>query len=106
MIQCDGRRPTCTRCEKYTTECTYDVAQEGLTRMQNLQQQLDNKTIDHERLQEILRAMEEGTDQEATALLARLRLSLGVDDLHLFAQSLQASSASRYVPIQLVNEIL
>ena len=79
--QCDGRRPVCERCEKHGTECVYDVAQEGLTRMQNLQQQLEATTTDRGKMQSLFNMLQHGSDQEATMLLATLRMGATIDEL-------------------------
>ncbi|KAK5168637.1 uncharacterized protein LTR77_005946 [Saxophila tyrrhenica] len=92
--KCDGARPVCERCRKHGAECIYDVAQEGLTRMQNLQQQLEARTADHGRLQNLFSLLQNGTDQEATSLLARMRMGAGVDELLSVAQPSPMSSMS------------
>ena len=97
LLQCDGKRPICGRCEKHGAECQYDVAQEGVTRMQNLQQQLESKSGEHSKLMNLFNAFQHGSDYEATTLLARLRLGANVDDLLSLVGSTQ-SSASGCVP--------
>lgn len=64
--------------------------------MQNLQQLLENKTEEHERLLRLFFALQDGSDELATNLLARMRMGEGFQAL---AQELGASrqSATRYV---------
>jgi hypothetical protein len=81
LRQCDGKRPICGRCEKHGAECTYDVAQEGMTRMQHLQQQLDIRNAEFTQLQNLFNAMRYASDQQATGLLARMRLGASVEEL-------------------------
>jgi hypothetical protein len=49
--------------------------------MQNLQQQLEVRTTDHERMQDLFNRLQNGSDQEATTLLATLRLGATIDEL-------------------------
>lgn len=72
--QCDGQHPTCARCRQSDTCCTYDVS-EGVTKMQSLKDQLEDKTKEHEQVSALLRVLVEANDHQATTLLARLRLA-------------------------------
>ena len=49
--------------------------------MQHLQQQLDLKSLDNDRLRNLVSTLSEGTDHDATTLLARLRLGENLEDL-------------------------
>ena len=49
--------------------------------MQNLQQQLDMKTVEHDKLVTLLEMLRYSTDYDATTLFARLQLSASVDEL-------------------------
>lgn len=60
--------------------------------MQNLQQQLEIRSADYAKLQSVFAALEQGTDQEATTLLARLRMGASTEDLLHFTQSVHPSS--------------
>lgn len=95
-MQCDGRRPRCTRCEGHSSECVYDVIQEGMTRMQSMQKAVDDKTEDHRRLMSFLELLRYGSDHEAAALLARLRFGESIDSLVAAAEATQ-EDRSRYV---------
>ncbi|KAK3709951.1 hypothetical protein LTR37_010570 [Vermiconidia calcicola] len=79
--KCDGKRPICGRCGKHGVECLYDVAEEGLTRMQNIQRQLESKTQEHGKLVNLFERLRHSTDNEAANILARLRLGACVDEL-------------------------
>jgi len=72
--KCDGLHPICARCRASGLTCEYDVS-EGVTKMQSLKDQLDARTRELESTSAILRVLVEGSDQEATELLARLRLT-------------------------------
>ena len=71
IVQCDGRRPVCGRCEKNGADCIYDVAQEGITRMQNLQQLLEKKNEDHNRLLTLFNEFQFGSDDTVSQLADR-----------------------------------
>lgn len=92
--QCDGKRPICARCEKHGAECIYDVAQEGVTRMQHLQNQLTSKSDDYDKLKQLFEAMQGGDNQRATMLLAKLRMGDSIDDLLSYVGESQGSSSS------------
>lgn len=52
-----------------------------MTRMQGLQQQLEQRTEDHDRLMVLMNALQHGSDDTATLLLARLRIGESIDEL-------------------------
>lgn len=68
--------------------------------MQNLQQQLEGKTGEHTKLVNLFNAMQRGSDQEATTLLARLRLGADVDDLLTMVEATQVSSRFVLTPFR------
>ncbi len=49
--------------------------------MQNLQQQLDSRTSEHGKLVSLFNALQHGSDQDATSILARLRMGSSIDEL-------------------------
>lgn len=57
--------------------------------MQNLQQQLDTMSVDYGDLKGLFHVLQTGTDQEATALLARLRIGQSREELMASVASLQ-----------------
>ena len=61
--------------------------------MQHLQQQIENKNQNLNRLMDLFNALQNGTDHEATTLLARLRLGESIDDLLSSVQPNQPSSS-------------
>lgn len=69
------------RCQVKGARCEYDVAQEGLTRMQGLQQKLDAKTRECDRAMVILHAFQDCSDDDAARILAQLRLRESIDDV-------------------------
>lgn len=70
----------CSRCEKDDADCVFDVG-DGMTRMQGLQQQLEQRTEDHDRLMVLMNALQHSSDDIATLLLARLRIGESIDEL-------------------------
>lgn len=79
-IKCSGKRPVCRSCKSVDTECRWEVP-EGLTRIEGLKQKLQsvmNRVDDSESL---VGGMRGGSDEEATMLLARLRLGDSVAEL-------------------------
>ncbi len=76
--------PVCLggRCEKAgIQECEYDVAEKGITRMQNLQQNLQAQNEQYDRLKGLLDVMQGGSDFQATTILAEIRMGRDVEDL-------------------------
>ncbi|KAI7203320.1 hypothetical protein D0869_06270 [Hortaea werneckii] len=78
--KCDGKHPTCNRCSASGSKCVYDVPSEGITKMQSLQQRLDlktselhAKTIELQNAMVVLTNLQQGTDSQASEVLARLR---------------------------------
>jgi uncharacterized protein YbaP (TraB family) len=64
-----------------------------MTRMQNLQKQLTSKSEDLEKLKMLFEALSRGSDQQATMLLAQLRLGDSIDDLLSYISGDQQSSS-------------
>lgn len=83
----------CARCQKDDAVCVFDVG-DGLTKMQGLQQQLDQRNEDHDRLMTLLDAFRDSSDDIATLLLARLRIGESIE--HLVA-SLEDQDEDRMV---------
>lgn len=79
--QCDGVRPTCARCQRAGMDCLYDIAIQGVTRMQGLQQQLRSRTDDYDRLVALFSRFQYSTDEEASMLLARVRTGESIETL-------------------------
>jgi len=85
LVYCDERRPTCLRCKTAGRgRCVYPRSEEaGVTtlREQLLHYQLDCRTRDLRVILYLLRVLRHAGDEEATAALARLRLSTEVSRL-------------------------
>jgi ABC-type phosphate/phosphonate transport system ATPase subunit len=64
-----------------------------MTRMQNLQKQLTSKSEDLEKLKMLFEALSRGSDQQATTLLAQLRLGDSINDLLSYISGDQQSSS-------------
>lgn len=73
-------RPACERCISGHNVCNYDM-EEGMTRQEYLRSQLSDQANEMAQLETILYAMRHGTDEEATEVLARLRLGESVAQL-------------------------
>ncbi|KAK3613984.1 hypothetical protein LTR56_027553 [Elasticomyces elasticus] len=72
--QCNGKHPNCARCAARYNTCVYNVADEGVTRMQHLQQKLQSKTFELDQTGKVLQSLRNSSDNEAAATLAALRL--------------------------------
>ena len=101
-LQCDGTRPRCNRCNDNDLTCQYDVA-EGVSRAERMKiMKRDSITGELEDLKRIITSLRSGTDDQAAAVLARLRLGESPEDV---AKSLPmtVSPASgqppRYAPL-------
>jgi hypothetical protein len=71
--KCSGTRPACTYCTERSLNCAYSVA-EGATRTNDLKRRLRETSNKAHVFGLLLEVMREGTDQEATTVLARLRI--------------------------------
>lgn len=87
--KCNGKHPSCARCQAGGVQCVYDVTSEGITKMQDLQQKLESKSQDLIRAMTIINVMQQGSDQDATEILARLRLG---DPLQKVADALETKA--------------
>ncbi|KAF2764676.1 hypothetical protein EJ03DRAFT_18075 [Teratosphaeria nubilosa] len=79
--KCDGRHPCCVRCKRTGATCTYDVAQEGITKMQSLQQKLDDSNTTLDLVMTVIAKLQSSSDVEASNILARLRLGENIMDI-------------------------
>jgi hypothetical protein len=91
--QCNGRHPTCYRCHARDLECVYDVS-EGMTKRQHLNNELSEQKEELTRAKAVLRVLQFGTDQEATASLARLRIGSTVSQEYQLLQTQALPPAS------------
>lgn len=85
LAYCDEARPTCARCVAAGRgPCAYrtqDASLDTIAELERLQYQLDCKTRDLNVVVLLLRILRHSSDSEATAALARLRLSTEVQPL-------------------------
>lgn len=71
--KCTGERPVCRYCSDRGLDCSWDVA-DGLTRTSDLKRRLQKATTRLLAPDLIFAALRDGTDNESTEVLARLRL--------------------------------
>jgi hypothetical protein len=88
--KCSGTRPACTYCTERNLDCTYSVA-EGATRTNDLKRRLRETSNKAHVFGLLLEVMRQGTDEEATTLLARLRIG---ETLQVILRSLPVSASS------------
>ncbi|CAN9090295.1 unnamed protein product [Alternaria alternata] len=79
--KCDGTRPQCNRCKENKLSCQYDVA-EGVSRAERMKiMKRDSMTGELDDLKRIVTSLRSGTDDQAAAVLARLRLGEAPEDV-------------------------
>jgi hypothetical protein len=71
--KCSGDRPTCSYCNERGLNCSYNVA-EGTTRTNDLKRKLREATSRAHVFGLVLAVMREGSDDQATTVLAKLRM--------------------------------
>jgi hypothetical protein len=89
---CDCNRPTCTRCQLDNAACAYEnaaVGTYGADDIADLKYQLECQTREYRELIFLLRLFRFGSDQDATALLARIRIG---DNVETIVESLRGST--------------
>jgi hypothetical protein len=96
--RCSGTRPACAYCIGRNLDCNYSVA-EGATRTDDLKRRLRESLDKAYASGLVLEGMRKGTDDEAPAVLARLRMG---ESLREIICSLRVSSSSRISEFQLV----
>jgi hypothetical protein len=83
--RCSGERPACQFCNHRELICSYEVA-DGLTRGEDLKRRLREAICRADNLEKILKAMQCGTSEDSTMLLAKMRLGAPIEEL-LFTAS-------------------
>ncbi|KAI4751493.1 hypothetical protein E4T52_16051 [Aureobasidium sp. EXF-3400] len=78
--KCNGERPSCSVCRTRGLSCMYDVA-EGATRTEDLKQKIGSFLSRVQNLELLIDMMRYGTDDEASMILAQLRLGDTVDEI-------------------------
>lgn len=79
-FQCNGERPSCSACQTRGLSCTYDVV-EGATRTEDLKQKVASLSMRVQNLELFVNKLRYSTDNEASAILAQLRLGDTVDGI-------------------------
>jgi hypothetical protein len=79
-LQCNGERPSCSACQTRALSCTYDVV-EGATRTEDLKQKVASLSLRVQNLELFVNKLRYSTDNEASAILAQLRLGDTVDGI-------------------------
>ncbi|KAI4848802.1 hypothetical protein E4T45_06180, partial [Aureobasidium sp. EXF-8846] len=79
-LQCNGERPFCSACQTRGLSCTYDVV-EGATRTEDLKQKVASLSLRVQNLELFVNKLRYSTDNEASAILAQLRLGDTVDGI-------------------------
>lgn len=92
--RCSGTRPSCKYCTEHELECSYDVA-EGSTRTSDLKRKLRESSKKAHYLGCVLAALRDGTDFQASQILARLRLGDSLPDLLRLLPVYSSSPESR-----------
>lgn len=92
--RCSGTRPSCKYCTEHELECSYDVA-EGSTRTSDLKRKLRESSKQAHYLGCVLAALRDGTDFQASQILARLRLGDSLPDLLRLLPVYSSSPESR-----------
>lgn len=67
-------------CRERKTECIWDTM-EGISRTADLKRQIDDCHKNIQALEDLIRLLRSGTDDEATMILAKLRLGYSVESL-------------------------
>ncbi|KAI2615136.1 hypothetical protein GGR54DRAFT_642635 [Hypoxylon sp. NC1633] len=68
--KCDGNRPACGRCHKSGDACVYEVNKRDIVQLQLLS---DNDSARLQTLEVIFGALQDGTDHQASQILAQIR---------------------------------
>jgi hypothetical protein len=89
--KCSGERPICRSCIHRDLECQWQTP-EGLTRSEGLKRELQSVTTRTDNLEILVGGMRAGSDEEATTLLARLRLGDSPEELAHTARTMLGQS--------------
>jgi hypothetical protein len=79
-LKCFGERPACTRCVRKDEICIYDAA-EGVSRQQDLRIRLQSVEAELGQTRGFIHNLQHSSDEDAAALLTRLRLGEDVAKL-------------------------
>ncbi|KAI1397293.1 hypothetical protein F4819DRAFT_499592 [Hypoxylon fuscum] len=75
---CDGNRPACGRCQKTGDTCLYEVNRRDIVKLQLLS---DSDTARLQNLETIFGTLQNGSNHQATAVFAQIRLGESVETL-------------------------
>ena len=89
--KCSGERPVCRPCIHRDLKCQWQTP-EGLTRSEGLKRELQSVTCRTDDLKMLVGGMRAGSDEEATTLLARLRLGDSLEELAHTARTVLGQS--------------
>ncbi|KAH0353023.1 hypothetical protein KCU81_g1557, partial [Aureobasidium melanogenum] len=78
--KCNGERPSCSACQTRGLTCIYDVV-EGATRTEDLKQKVSSLSLRVRNLELFANKLRYSTDNEASAILAQLRLGDTIDGI-------------------------
>jgi hypothetical protein len=78
--RCSGEHPSCQFCDHRELTCSYEVA-DGLTRSEDLKRRAREATCRADNLEKIFKAMQSGTSEDSTMLLAQMRLGTPIEQL-------------------------
>lgn len=78
--RCTGERPSCQTCASKGYTCTYDVA-DGKTRSEDLKFKIQEAEEREDKLLRLVGAMQHGTKEVSSSLLARLRMGASLEQL-------------------------
>lgn len=95
--KCSGERPNCRSCKCRGFTCSWEIA-DGVTRTADLKRQIEEATNRSEDLGTLVEELRSSTDQNATMLLAKLRLGASVKDLIHSIRSRSPGSDSSNMP--------
>ncbi|KIW07185.1 hypothetical protein, variant [Verruconis gallopava] len=91
--RCDGKRPVCSTCVTRGKDCEYNI-DEGMSRVAHLKEK--NKTLEEtsKELQAVIEILRKGSDSDAAAVLARLRVGHSIASILKEAETNASSSRS------------
>ncbi|KAH0209428.1 hypothetical protein KCV03_g10310, partial [Aureobasidium melanogenum] len=78
--KCNGGRPSCSACQTRGLSCAYDVV-EGATRTEDLKKKVSSLSLRVRNLELFVNKLRYSTDNEASAILAQLRLGDTIEEI-------------------------
>jgi hypothetical protein len=96
--KCSGQRPVCSFCDKRNLNCEWEVLGESTT--SDLKRKFEDAVSRSEDMRVLIEALQFGSDQISTLILASLRLGVSVFDL---AESIRTGTVDRYRALELLQ---